>query len=200
MSKSTALDFRSFEGTPLSLREIHIPGNLEKELRARIVEKICSRAVVHIPGANIKEFLGTILGEAAANPTFELGWRVFGTKDRRSKILFSERNGFWATARNVMKRGDKGFSPGKNIFEEQRTTFSEIAKGSLEEGSGRRSGKVQWHFNPGRDPRISRRSASWHFPVRLIIIVRSNSEQWKERCSVSASFLLRNPTPTSPRI
>jgi hypothetical protein len=28
-----------------------------------MVEKICSRAVAHIPGANIKEFLGTILCE-----------------------------------------------------------------------------------------------------------------------------------------
>ncbi len=28
-----------------------------------MVEKNCSRAVAHIPGANIKEFLGTILSE-----------------------------------------------------------------------------------------------------------------------------------------
>jgi len=61
-------------------------------------------------------------------------------------------------------------------------------------------GKVQWHLNPGRDPEISRRSASWQFPVKLIIIVRSNSEQWKQRRSVLASFFLRNPIPTSPRI
>jgi len=30
---------------------------------AGMVEKICSRAVAHIPGANIKEFLVTILSE-----------------------------------------------------------------------------------------------------------------------------------------
>jgi len=29
-----------------------------------MIERICSRAVAHIPGANIKEFLGTILSEA----------------------------------------------------------------------------------------------------------------------------------------
>jgi hypothetical protein len=29
-----------------------------------MVEEICSRAVAHIPGANIKEFLVTILSEA----------------------------------------------------------------------------------------------------------------------------------------
>ena len=29
-----------------------------------MVENICSRAVAHIPGANMKEFLVTILGEA----------------------------------------------------------------------------------------------------------------------------------------
>ncbi len=28
-----------------------------------MVEKMCSRAVAYIPGANIKEFLGTILSE-----------------------------------------------------------------------------------------------------------------------------------------
>jgi len=29
-----------------------------------MVDKICSRGVAHIPGANIKEFLVTILSEA----------------------------------------------------------------------------------------------------------------------------------------
>ena len=34
--------------------------------------------------------------ETATNPVFELRWGVFGMKGRRSKILFSERNGYWA--------------------------------------------------------------------------------------------------------
>jgi hypothetical protein len=37
------------------------------------------------------------------NPAFELVWGVFGTKGCRSKILFSERNGFWATAGQAAK-------------------------------------------------------------------------------------------------
>jgi len=34
-----------------------------------MVEKICSRAVAHIPGANIKEFLVTILDGFVKSPT-----------------------------------------------------------------------------------------------------------------------------------
>jgi hypothetical protein len=54
----------------------------------------------------------------AANPAFELRCGVFGTKDRRSKILFSERNGFWATApRDVSRDLRKSrSSPLKHIF------------------------------------------------------------------------------------
>jgi len=47
-----------------------------------MVEKICSRAVAHIPGANIKEFLVTILSEVK-RPQIQLsepGGRSVGTK------------------------------------------------------------------------------------------------------------------------
>ena len=49
-----------------------------------MVEKMCPRAVAHIPGANIKEFLGTIrMTETGANRSFEQEGGVFGTKGRR---------------------------------------------------------------------------------------------------------------------
>ena len=47
-----------------------------------MVEKICSRAVAHIPGANMKEFLVTILSEVK-RPQIQLSepeGRSVGTK------------------------------------------------------------------------------------------------------------------------
>ena len=85
----------------------------------------CEGAVAHIPGANIKEFLAnhSQWKERATNPSFELGWQVFGTKDRRSKILFSERNGFWATDRKALSEGKRVFSEGEH-FSAARSDFS----------------------------------------------------------------------------
>jgi hypothetical protein len=45
---------------------------MEKRALTRIVEKICSPGVAHIPGANIKEFLVTILREAKRLQTARL--------------------------------------------------------------------------------------------------------------------------------
>ena len=78
--------FRTFSGTPLPMRgkvggwrqkaegEMSnvkaqssngtISGRAEKRALSARVEKICSRAVAHIPGANMKEFLLTIVSEA----------------------------------------------------------------------------------------------------------------------------------------
>ena len=56
----------------------------------------CLRAVAHIPGANIKEFLEIILSlmKTAANLPFELGWRVLGTKDPDQKLFSVSGMGF----------------------------------------------------------------------------------------------------------
>ena len=61
-----------------------------------MVEKRCSRAVAHIPGANIKEFLGIILSlmKTDVNLPFEQGWRVLGTKDPDQKLFSVSGMGF----------------------------------------------------------------------------------------------------------
>ena len=54
-----------FSETPLTQPErLQTQFRAEDSAIAGMVEKICSRPVAHIPGANIKEFWLTILNEA----------------------------------------------------------------------------------------------------------------------------------------
>jgi hypothetical protein len=73
----------------------------------------CLRAVAHIPGANIKEFLEIILSltETGANPPFELVWRVLGTKDPDQKLFSVSGMGF-----------------GQQPFEQRRAIFSRLQR------------------------------------------------------------------------
>jgi hypothetical protein len=122
----------------------------------------CLRAVAHIPGANIKEFLEIILSltETGANPPFELVWRVLGTKDPDQKLFSVSGMGF-----------------GQQPFEQRRASFFETSKEKPTEGQGELGQQTAKHWSEGTEV-FSWKDRKWkgyRFTCERIFLVRASN-------------------------